>query len=298
MTACGVLPVDKAAGRPSAREVAAARRLFGGVKAGHAGTLDPEATGVLPVMLGEATAFARFFTDPKTYRAEIIFGATTETDDGEGAVLCRRTPPSDLGDALRAALPSFTGLIEQTAPAYSALKHNGKPMYYYARNNIPAPQKRRQVRVHSLRLCSATSPRAVLEVRCGGGFYVRALARDLGGVLGCGAYLGALRRTECASFSAAESVSLDGLAALPEAERMRHIAPLSRALAHLPECGVCPETARELGCGGGITAAAEDGEQVRFSANGRFAGVGLRGNGQFSPQKMLSWTRTQEARAS
>ena len=289
MIPSGVLPVDKAAGRTSARVVAEARKLFDGAKAGHAGTLDPAATGVLPVLFGEATAFARFLPEPKTYSAEIVFGAETETGDGEGTVRRRRPPPSGLADAVRAALPEFTGLLQQTAPAYSALKHNGKPMYYYARKKIAAPEKRRTVRVHALRFCAAAESRAKLEVRCGGGFYVRALARDLGEMLGCGAYLASLRRLRCASFGAEESVSLETLALLPPESRRRHVAPVERALPHLPDFRINAETARALGHGRG--AAAETGELVRFWADGRFAGVGRRDADDVSPQKMLSWTR-------
>lgn len=291
----GVLPVDKTAGCTSARVVAMARKLFNGIKAGHAGTLDPAATGVLPVLLGEATAFARFLPEPKTYLAEVCFGAETDTGDAAGEVLRRRTPPSGLADAVRAVLPEFTGFLPQTAPAYSALKHAGKPMYYYARNKIAAPEKRRAVRAYALRLRAAEETRAFLEVRCGGGFYVRALARDLGAALGCGAHLASLRRTRCASFCETESVNLETLAALPPDLRLRYVAPPERALPHLPSVRIDAARARALGLG--QIAAADGGAPVRFWAEGRFAGVGRRCGNNIWAEKMLSWTReTREMR--
>lgn len=289
MTVCGVLPVDKPAGMTSARAVSFARKLFGGVKAGHAGTLDPAATGVLPVLLGEATSFARFLPEPKTYLAEVCFGAETDTGDGGGKVLRRGIPPPDLADLARAALPRFAGLLKQTAPAFSALKYKGKPMHYYARKNIAAPEKRRLVRAHALRFCSAEGNIARLEVRCGGGYYVRALARDLGAALGCGAHLFSLRRIRCASFGADESADLEKLAGMPPERRAEYVSPLERVLPHLPDVSVCAELARALGHG--QIAAEESGALVRLRACGRFAGVGRSGGARVWAEKMLSWTR-------
>lgn len=292
MIVSGVLPIDKEKGASSARVVADARRLFGGVKAGHAGTLDPAATGVLTVMLGEATGFIRFLPRDKTYRAEIVFGAATDTDDAEGEIIFRGTPPRDLRSAVREVLPRFVGEYEQTAPSYSALKHAGKPMHYYARKGISAPPKRRKVEARELRIESAEDDRATLHVRCGGGFYVRALARDIGESLRCGAHLSALRRIRCAPFDSA--ISLREVAAAKEEERaQKYVASLAAALSHLPRIGLDIDSARALGSGCEINADEFDGkdERVLFFCEDRFAGVGAVSGGRARGEKMLAWTR-------
>ena len=293
----GVLPIDKAIGRTSAHTVAEARKLFGGVKAGHAGTLDPAASGVLPVMLGEATGFIRFLPSDKIYRADIVFGIKTDTDDAEGEVIARGTPPHDLSAAVREVLPRFTGEYEQTAPTYSALKHAGRPMYYYARRNIPAPIKRRKVRTHELRVESVSGVRLTLIVRCDGGFYVRALARDIGETLRCGAHLGGLRRTRCASLNSASPLEI--VAAEQPEMRAKYIAPVGEVLTHLPPHDINRDAARALGQGrelygdggGGDGGNGGDGARVRFVCGGRFAGVGVVAGEQMRGEKMMAWTR-------
>ncbi len=317
----GIVAIDKMQGATSAKIVAATRKLYGKIKAGHAGTLDPMATGVLPVLLGEATAFARFLPPEKTYEAEICFGAATDTDDAEGQIIARRPPPADLATAIQKELPSFVGDIAQTAPTYSALKHQGKPMYYYARGNIAVAQKQRQVQVYEVCLESVTDNFARLTVHCGSGFYVRALARDLGERLQCGAHLSALRRLYCSSLDIADAVLIDSLAALNGDERNNRISPIEKSLTHLPLCELDKSEAQDLGHGrignfdtiadmpekdaeanktsGEATNGAtgeevgdeELGELVRFVADGRFAGVGRRNGKQTRAEKMLSWTR-------
>lgn len=296
----GIAVIDKPAGCSSARAVAQTRALFGKVKAGHAGTLDPAATGVLPVMLGEAPAFSRFLHPDKAYRAEICFGVATDTGDAEGEVVFRGSPPQDLAGAVRSALPEFCGTQRQTAPAHSALKHRGRPLYYYARRGLEAPAKTREVHAHALRLESAAGSCAVVNVQCGPGFYVRSLARDLGERLGCGAHLATLRRTSCSSFGDSEADAPEALEEMPPAERLRRVAPLERALQHLPPCEIGEDAARSLGRGAAVRGAYvserladgdEGAEQVRLLAEGRLAGAGLRRGQGICPQKMLTWTR-------
>lgn len=290
MTVCGVLPADKTVGTSSATTVFATRQLFGGksVKAGHAGTLDPLASGVLPVLLGEATSFARFLPQDKTYLAQIKFGIATDTDDSEGEIISRGKVPRGLGDILTELLPSFVGQYEQTAPAYSALKHQGRPMYYYARNKISAPPKKRQVCVYKLQLQFASECDAEVVVHCGAGFYVRSLARNLGERIGCGAHLCGLRRTSCASFDSPVLLSTVEDAALED--RAQYVANLADALSGLPRCDVELRRAQELGEGRSDLTAG--GERTRLFAEGRFAGVCLHDNGRFRAEKMLSWTRS------
>ena len=292
MTAAGVLPIDKVAAQTSARAVAEVRKLFDNIKAGHAGTLDPTATGVLPVLLGEATAFTRFLPPQKTYHATICFGAATDTDDAVGEIIYRRAPPCDLAAAVRAILPSFVGEIEQTAPAYSALKYKGRPMYEYARKQIAAPEKRRRVCAFSLNLQTTKDNCADIEVCCGGGFYVRSLARDMGELLGCGAHLSALRRTRCAGFDISRAITVESLARLTPALRRDYVVSIGESLTHLPsrELDLCMARAFAHGQ---CDDKAPLGAQMRLTVNGRFAGVGLCEAERIQTEKMLSWTRSE-----
>lgn len=294
MSVSGILLIDKAAGSTSAGVVAEVRRLFDKVKAGHAGTLDPMATGLLPVLLGEATAFTRFLPTVKTYQAEVLLGLATATDDAEGEILAQRPLPADAESQVREMLPSFVGEIEQTAPRYSALKHRGRPMYYYARNNISAPPKHRRVRVYGAQVRAVAGARLTLTIQCGSGFYVRALARDIGERLGCGAHLSALRRLNCASFEVRQAVTVAALSDMNTELRQWRVMPVEQALRYLPPCELPMNGVRALGCGqhcGDDGAASAEQQQVCFFTGGCFAGVGLRRDGQALPQKMLSWTR-------
>ena len=288
---------DKAAAATSATTVAAARKLFGKVKAGHAGTLDPMATGLLPILLGEATAFCRFLPDSKTYQADIRFGETTDTDDADGEVILRRPPPADLAAAVADILPSFVGDIEQTAPTFSALKHRGKPMHFYARAGIAVPEKRRRVKTESLHLVAVDDKCVRLTVVCGGGFYVRSLARDLGEQLQCGGHLCALRRIACSGMQIADAVEIKSLSAMDCAARIRFATPIEKLLSHLPAREIGEQQARQLGQGLQIAAMEEagDGDSLeRLFVGERFAGVGFLEKGMRRGEKMLSWTRSNQ----
>ena len=290
----GILLVDKSPGQTSAQAVGAMRRLFGGAKAGHAGTLDPMATGLLTMLLGEAASFARFMRSDKMYLAEVKFGEATDTEDACGQVVSHAALPPQWERRLEEALPRFVGDTEQTAPMHSALKYRGKPLYYYARRGLSAPAKRRPVRVYELRLESASDHRAVLFIHCGGGFYVRSLARDLGEILGCGAHLSALRRLHCAPFDVAQAYTVDAWQKLPTTAQKSAVLPIESALQHLPAKTIDGLRLRALAHGRREEKTDVDGESalVRLlSASGRFAGVALAGARWLLPQKMLSWTR-------
>jgi len=194
----GILNVNKPAGPSSFAIVRAMRRLPGVIKAGHGGTLDPAAEGVLPILINAATRLADFVHEwPKTYLATVTFGATSDTGDREGLL----TPSGDASvlsrEQIEAILPSFTGRIAQVPPIYSALKQGGEALYRKARRGEAAAPEARQVEIRSLHLLEYDPTQAVacLEVSSGRGMYVRSLAHDLGTVLGCGAYLSALTRT-------------------------------------------------------------------------------------------------------
>ena len=231
----GVLLLDKSSGMTSNSALQSARRLFSAAKAGHTGTLDPLATGLLPLCFGEATKFsADLLEADKTYEADLLFGVTTDTGDAQGAVLLRRPvafSPSDL----EAALPRFRGPISQIPPMYSALKRDGKPLYQLARQGIEVPREPRAVTIHELLLLEFSVDRCRLRVRCSKGTYIRTLAEDLGEVLGCGAHLTALRRTAVGPLRIDDALTLDQINACPEDQRSGLLMAPDSLLQSLPE---------------------------------------------------------------
>lgn len=213
-----MLLLDKPAGMSSNAALQKAKWLFNAAKAGHTGTLDPMATGLLLLCFGKATKFAGALLDAdKAYRATVQLGVTTDTADAEGRVL--ETRPVEVSQArAQEALARFTGEIEQVPPMYSALKRDGKPLYKYAREGIEVERAPRRVTIHELRLLSWQEDRFDIEVACSKGTYVRTLAADIGAALGCGAHLSALRRTRIGRFDVSDAITLAALEALaPEA---------------------------------------------------------------------------------
>src|SRR5436309_8484717 len=185
----GVLLLDKPVGLSSNAVLQRAKRLLNAEKAGHTGTLDPLASGLLPLCFGEATKFARFLLDAdKHYRARVRFGVTTTTHDAEGEIVAEVPIALDIAE-IEEALPAFTGALRQTPPLHSALKFKGRSYYDYARKGIDIPRLPRAVEVKKLALVDWTSPVATLDVLCSKGTYVRTLAADLGAALQCGAHL-------------------------------------------------------------------------------------------------------------
>jgi len=208
----GILNIDKPRGRTSFSIVAMVRRLTGEVRIGHAGTLDPAATGVLPVCLGQGTRIVEFLmNDTKTYRAEIELGVATDTYDASGRVTRRGDASGISLGQLEVALESFRGLIQQTPPMYSAVKYQGRPLYKLARAGITVERRSRPAEIHHLELKDWQPPVATVEVVCGKGTYIRTLAHDLGQMLGCGASLKSLVRLRCGLFSIEEAVSVHQL---------------------------------------------------------------------------------------
>ena len=225
----GWIALDKDVGRTSTEAVAAVKRLFRAKKAGHAGTLDPLASGVLPVALGEATKTVPFVMDGrKTYRFTVRWGTETDTDDAEGrARNTSQARPS--ADSIRAALPAFTGTIAQVPPSYSALKIEGERAYDLARQGEQVLLAARPVEIHRLSLIEAPdADHAVLEAECGKGTYVRAIARDLGRALGCLGHVESLRRNCVGPFSESKAVTLAQLAKLAQASETELFAVLAK----------------------------------------------------------------------
>ncbi|MDD5509915.1 MAG: tRNA pseudouridine(55) synthase TruB [Dehalococcoidales bacterium] len=210
----GILNINKPRGITSFDVVARVRRLTGEKRVGHAGTLDPEATGVLPVCLGKGTRIVEFLVDTtKAYRAQIELGVATDTGDASGQIIRRENPSKISRARLESELTSFCGTIEQIPPMYSAVKYQGRPLYQLARAGIEIERKSRPVIVYSLNLTGWQPPVATVEVVCGKGTYIRSLAQDLGNALGCGATLNNLSRLRCGIFDIKDAVPLDRLEA-------------------------------------------------------------------------------------
>ena len=280
----GILNINKPEGRSSFSVVSLVKKLSGERRVGHAGTLDPAASGVLPVCLGQATRIVEFLMDTaKVYRAEVEMGVVTDTYDAEGRVM-RRSDPSGLDrQQLEKGLVSFRGLISQVPPMYSAVKHQGKPLYKLARVGVTVGRKSRLVRIYSLELSGWQPPLATIEVACARGTYIRALAHDLGQALGCGACLKNLVRLRCGSFGIEDAVSLPQIeAAFRGGYGQRYLHPVDSVLTHLPVMVVDDDGARDISHGKvvpgdsplGQDARTQDRELCRaYNIDGHFLGV-------------------------
>ncbi|HVO00613.1 MAG TPA: tRNA pseudouridine(55) synthase TruB [Candidatus Cybelea sp.] len=247
----GWVILDKPAGITSTAAVAAVKRLFDAQKAGHGGTLDPLATGILPIALGEATKTVPFVMDgEKTYRFTLTFGEARSTDDAEGEVTARSDRrPSDA--EIEAILPRFQGEITQVPPAFSAIKVQGERAYDLAREGEVVELQPRTVLVHEIRLAERPDPdHAVIEVRCGKGTYMRALARDIAVALGTVGHVAALRRTGVGPFTEAGAISLDPLKALGHSPAaFKHVLPIETALDDIPALALSAAEATRLRSG-------------------------------------------------
>ena len=230
----GVLLLDKPAGMTSNAALQRARRLLRADKAGHTGTLDPLASGLLPLCFGAATKFAQANLDAdKAYRATLRLGERSTTFDGEGAIAPGRAPDFDRA-ALDAACASLTGSIEQLPPMHSALKKDGRALYEYARAGQTVERTPRRVTIHAIEIVEWQGDALVLDLRCSKGTYIRTLAADLGERLGCGAWLAALRRSASGGFELAQAVTLPALEALDEAARDARLLPPDALLTDAP----------------------------------------------------------------
>lgn len=231
----GVLLLDKPLGLSSNDALQKAKRLYRAEKAGHTGTLDPLATGLLPLCFGAATKFSQVSLDAdKRYLATLQLGATTTTGDAEGQVLTTQAVNVNR-EQMQAACSALTGPIQQLPPMYSALKKDGKPLYEYARQGVEVEREARAVVIHQIDIVEGDTDAWVLDVRCSKGTYIRTLAEDIGKHLGCGAHLKALRRTGSGSLSVDNSHSLEQLAAMSELERDAALMPADRMLSDWPE---------------------------------------------------------------
>ena len=244
----GILNINKPPGKTSFSIVAMVKRLTGERRVGHAGTLDPAATGVLPVCLGQGTRVIEFLMDAtKAYRAEIELGFSTDTYDASGRVTQQGDASGINREQVEVTLTSFCGVIQQTPPMYSAVKHQGKPLYRLARAGITVPRRSRTAKIYRLELIGWQPPVATVEVVCGKGTYIRSLAHDLGQVLGCGANLKGLIRLRCGPFDVRDAVSVPQLEDAFDSGYWQHLVhPIDSVLSHWRAMIVSDEIERAL----------------------------------------------------
>lgn len=279
----GILLVDKPTGMTSHDVVNALRRKLGTRRIGHAGTLDPLASGLLVVGVGPATRFLQFLSlEPKRYSATIRFGLETTTQDAEGEVLARHELPSDLPELVAEAIPAFEGLIEQLPPMYSAVKVAGKSLYRYARAGIDVERQIRKVYVHSFQIDSWHGDSCQAQIVCSGGTYVRTLAHDLGRAVRVGAHLTQLRRTGAGCFESDSAVELEKASA-------EHLITLDRAIAPMPIIPLSASEVDHIRHGRRITIPneAEGGLFALADSDGRVIGVGRAIDSMIQPECVI-----------
>lgn len=290
----GVLLLDKPIGFSSNQALQKVKWLFQAAKAGHTGTLDPLATGLLPICLGEATKFAQYVTDAdKTYIATIKFGAMTTTGDAEGEVIATGDVKFTR-EQLESVCQSFIGEISQVPPMYSALKFEGKALYEYAREGVDIERQSRLVTITSMTIHCFEVDVAEITVNCSKGTYIRTLAEDIGNTLGCGAHLIGLRRIETAGYELADAMTLVQLEALikvtPIEDLHTLVLPVDSAIAHLPAIELNMDATHYIMQGQAVWVAGKvpSGEMRLFDANARFLGLGfLQDDGKIAPKRLI-----------
>jgi len=285
----GVLFLDKPQGLSSNQALQRVRRLYNAEKAGHTGTLDPLATGLLPLCFGEATKFSASLLDAdKRYVATMRMGITTETADAEGAVTGQYPVTVTAADVAQ-TMTEFLGESLQLPPMYSALKRNGKPLYDYARQGIEIERTPRRITITDLQLLRWMEDSFVFEVACSKGTYVRTLAADLGERLGCGGHLTALRRTAIGRFDLRQAHELQHIEELDETARDALLLPVDTLLADLPQLILNTHDAQRICQGQAIAKTADARHLVRLydSGTAKFIGLGCLENGLLKPQRLL-----------
>ena len=289
----GVLLLNKQVGITSNAALQKAKWLLNAKKAGHTGTLDPFADGLLPLCFGEATKFSAYLLDAdKQYRAVLQLGVTTTTGDPEGDVLSTRDVAVNCAD-IAAVLPCFMGEIEQVPPMHSALKHQGRPLYEYARAGIEIERPPRKVSIRSLAMIECVPPRVVLDVQCSAGTYIRTLAQDIGAALGCGAHLTALTRLGSGGFELEQAHTLAELEALDASQRQALLLPADCLVAHLAAVLLDDTDAEALRQGRSIAhVATESGLMRAYTASRTFIGLANADAGQLVPRRLIA---TQQA---
>lgn len=292
----GVLLFDKPLELSSNTALQKVRRLFQAEKAGHTGTLDPLATGLLPICFGEATKFSNTLLDAdKTYRTIVRLGKTTTTGDAEGDVLATRPVTATLAQ-VEAVLERFRGPLQQLPPMYSALKHEGKPLYEYIRDGVTIERQPRDIVIHDLLLHRYSNNELDLSVRCSKGTYIRTLGEDIGAALGCGGHLTALRRTAIAHLDLQAAYTLAQLTEMSEAERMACLLPVDSLMPDMPKLHLDEVQVKRMAQGQrlGLDTGLPDGKVSLYGPQG-FVGVGMLLGRRLAPERLLSSIANQVA---
>jgi len=286
LTIDGILNLNKPTGCTSFQMVALVRKLSKQRRVGHAGTLDPEATGVLPICLGQATRLVEFLMDgTKTYWAEVRLGVSTDTYDASGTTVSVRDPGGvNLAD-VEAILPDFTGSIQQVTPPFSAAKHEGIPLYRLARAGAPVPLKTKTVGIRSIRVMAWRHPDFEIEVECGRGTYVRSLAHDIGEAVGCGAHVRAMCRLQCGVFKIEDAISVeDTRSAFLQGDYSCILHPIDAAVQHLPSVILDHDAEADVLNGRPILLPNDDSPSTlvcrAYTAGGQLAALLRRGDGE------------------
>jgi len=286
----GILPVEKGPGVTSFQVVAHLRRVLRAPRIGHGGTLDPAATGLLPILIGEATKLTPYLVDlDKEYVATVRLGVITESQDLSGAVLeTRPVPPLDAA-AIEAAFAPLVGVIQQVPPMFSALRRGGKRLYELARQGLLVDREPREVTVHSIRLVSVSLPDFVIHVRCGKGTYVRTLAADVGAALGCGAALAGLVRTRVGPYALPFAVTWDEVRQARTGETLwPRLLPPDSALAGLPPVRLDSDGARAFAHGQAVAAGGRVLGWLRvYGPDDALLGVGQGLGDRVKPERLL-----------
>jgi len=286
----GVLLLDKPLGISSNVALQRVRRLYAWSKAGHTGTLDPLATGLLPICLGEATKFSHSLLDAdKSYEASIRLGSISSTGDAEGAIVPYGRPDFSVA-RLREVLDSFIGPIDQIPPMYSALKMGGKPLYSYARAGETIARLPRKIIINTLQEIEKKEDTLTIAIDCSKGTYIRVLAEDIGRALGCGGYLLSLRRTGIRDLMLGDAIGLDELSEMDETSRAGHLLPVDRLVDVLPAVYLDRDASQRVVNGLAVTHMSSQAGLVRlYDSTGAFMGVGeSRSDGSLIPKRLVS----------
>lgn len=285
----GILAVEKGPDVTSFQVVAHLRRILRAPRIGHGGTLDPAATGLLPILIGEATKLTPYLVDlDKEYVATVRLGVTTESQDLSGAVIERRPVPELDAAAIETALSPFVGVIRQVPPMFSALRKGGKRLYELARQGVEVEREPREVRIDSIRLESLTLPDFVIRIRCGKGTYVRTLAADLGAALGCGAALAGLVRTRVGPYALADSARWDEVRDARAGDRLwARVLPPDSALGALAPVQLDAAAARAFVHGQSVPVETRAAGLLRVYGPGGLLGVGQGLGDRVKPERLL-----------
>ncbi len=289
----GIIIIDKPAGKTSHDMVYFMRKMTGVKKVGHTGTLDPMATGVLPMCIGNATKIADMLTlSDKRYIAQLVLGMTTDTQDAEGVTLTE-CGVSCTDDEIRRAAGSFVGETEQVPPMYSAIKQNGKKLYELARKGIEAERKSRRIKINSIDVIEIDGEKVTIDVSCSKGTYIRTLCEDIGNKLGVGAYMNTLRRIKTGPFTIEESHTVKEIEALRNIGELEKILiPADRMFSQYPALTLNPKQVRSVTNGVMMTYRGEEDEGRRlriYDENGRFLCVSKITDGRLKTEKSF-WT--------